>query len=148
MITNALENKPLPVYGDGQQVRDWIYVEDHCRGLVAAYERGRVGETYNFGGQSERRNIEVVRAILRALGKPESLIEYVADRPGHDRRYAIDCRKALQELGWAPTVAFEEGLERTIDWYQRNQAWIDSVRTGDYRRYYQEQYGWRLAANR
>jgi dTDP-glucose 4,6-dehydratase len=148
MITNALENKPLPVYGDGQQVRDWIYVEDHCRGLVAAYERGRVGETYNFGGQSERRNIEVVRAILRALGKPESLIEYVADRPGHDRRYAIDCRKALQELRWAPTVAFEEGLERTIDWYQRNQAWIDSVRTGDYRRYYQEQYGWRLAANR
>jgi dTDP-glucose 4,6-dehydratase len=148
MITNALENKPLPVYGDGQQVRDWIYVEDHCRGLVAAYERGRVGETYNFGGQSERRNIEVVRAILRALGKAESLIEYVADRPGHDRRYAIDCRKALQELRWAPTVAFEEGLERTIDWYQRNQAWIDSVRTGDYRRYYQEQYGWRLAANR
>ncbi len=145
MIANALEDKPLPVYGDGQQVRDWIFVDDHCRGLLAAYEHGRCGEVYNFGGQSERRNLDVVRAIVRILGKPESLIEHVPDRPGHDRRYAIDCRKAIGELGWSPTVDFEEGLERTIAWYVDNQAWVNAVRSGQYRHYYAQQYGWRLS---
>ncbi len=145
MIANALEDKPLPVYGDGQQVRDWIFVDDHCRGLLAAYEHGRCGEVYNFGGLSERRNLDVVRAILRILGKPESLIEHVPDRPGHDRRYAIDCRKAISELQWSPTVDFEEGLEQTIAWYVNNQAWVNAVRSGEYRHYYAQQYGWRLS---
>ncbi|MCS7301859.1 MAG: dTDP-glucose 4,6-dehydratase [Candidatus Kapabacteria bacterium] len=144
MITNALADEPLPVYGDGHQVRDWIYVEDHCRGLVAAYEQGTDGEVYNFGGRSERRNIDVVRAILQLLGKPESLIRHVPDRPGHDRRYAIDCTKAERELGWTPTVTFEEGLAWTVEWYLHNRAWIESVRSGEYRRYYEQQYSWRL----
>ncbi|RMF34127.1 MAG: NAD-dependent epimerase/dehydratase family protein, partial [Chlorobiota bacterium] len=130
-------------YGDGRQVRDWIYVTDHCRGLVAAYEHGRIGQTYNFGGRSERRNIDVVRAILRLLGRPESLIEHVTDRPGHDRRYAIDCSKAERELGWRPRIPFEEGLAQTIAWYQQNRPWVNAVRSGEYRHYYEQQYGWR-----
>ncbi len=143
VIANALDDQPIPVYGDGLQVRDWIYVIDHCRGLVSAYERGNIGQTYNFGGRSERGNIEVVRSILRLLGKPESLIDHVADRPGHDRRYAINCDKSERELDWSPLVTFEVGLEKTIRWYLDNRQWVDAVRTGEYRSYYERQYDWR-----
>ena len=143
VIANALDDRPIPIYGDGLQVRDWIYVLDHCRGLVSAYERGSIGQTYNFGGRSERANIEVVRSILRLLGKPESLIDHVADRPGHDRRYAINCDKAERELDWRPHVTFEEGLEKTIRWYLDNRQWVDEVRSGEYRSYYERQYGGR-----
>lgn len=143
VIANALDDRPIPVYGDGLQVRDWIYVLDHCRGLVSAYECGSIGQTYNFGGRSERANIEVVRSILRLLGKPESLIDHVADRPGHDRRYAINCDKAERELDWRPHVTFEEGLEKTIRWYLDNRQWVDEVRSGEYRSYYERQYGGR-----
>lgn len=143
VIANALDDRPIPIYGDGLQVRDWIYVLDHCRGLVSAYERGIIGQTYNFGGRSERGNIEVVRSILRLLGKPESLIDHVADRPGHDRRYAINCDKAERELDWRPHVTFEEGLEKTIRWYLDNRQWVDEVRSGEYRSYYERQYGGR-----
>ncbi len=141
MITNAIEGKPLPVYGDGRNVRDWIWVEDHCRGLLAALERGRPGETYNFGGIAERENIEVVREILRLLGRDRSLIQFVKDRPGHDRRYAMDVRKAAAELGWRPEVAFEEGLARTVAWYQANRAWWERLKSGAFREYYRRQYG-------
>jgi len=143
VIANALDDRPIPIYGDGLQVRDWIYVLDHCRGLVSAYECGSIGQTYNFGGRSERANIEVVRSILRLLGKPESLIDHVADRPGHDRRYAINCDKAERELDWRPHVTFEEGLEKTIRWYLDNRQWVDEVRSGEYRSYYERQYGGR-----
>ncbi len=143
VIANALDDRPIPIYGDGLQVRDWIYVLDHCRGLVSAYERGSIGQTYNFGGRSERANLEVVRSILRLLGKPESLIDHVADRPGHDRRYAINCDKAERELDWRPHVTFEEGLEKTIRWYLDNRQWVDEVRSGEYRSYYERQYGGR-----
>jgi len=143
VIANALDDRPIPIYGDGLQVRDWIYVLDHCRGLVSAYERGCIGQTYNFGGRSERGNIEVVRSILRLLGKPESLIDHVADRPGHDRRYAINCDKAERELDWRPHVTFEKGLEKTIRWYLDNRQWVDEVRSGEYRSYYERQYGGR-----
>ena len=123
----------VPVYGDGRQVRDWIYVLDHCRGIDAALRRGKAGEVYNFGGKSERYNIDVTRAILNSCGKPESLIRYVTDRLGHDRRYAINCKKAEAELGWHPTVAFEEGLAATVTWYQTHTEWINRVRSGAYR---------------
>ncbi|MFQ5537986.1 MAG: dTDP-glucose 4,6-dehydratase [Gemmatimonadota bacterium] len=123
MITNALEDRPLPVYGDGLHVRDWIHVEDHCRGLVAAAERGRPGRVYNFGGDAERTNLRVVRTILEILGKPEELIEFVTDRKGHDRRYAIDFSRAEEELGWRPSVTFEEGLADTVRWYLDNETW-------------------------
>jgi dTDP-glucose 4,6-dehydratase len=123
----------VPVYGDGRQVRDWIYVQDHCRGIDAALRHGQAGEVYNFGGKSERYNIDVTRAILAHCGKPESLISYVADRLGHDRRYAIDCTKAETELGWQPTVDFEEGLATTIEWYQTHTSWVERVRSGAYR---------------
>ncbi|KQT58712.1 MULTISPECIES: dTDP-glucose 4,6-dehydratase [unclassified Aureimonas] len=141
MILNALEGKPLPVYGDGRQVRDWLFVEDHARALLSVAERGRVGETYNIGGQAERENIEVVRAICAIVddrlgdrrGFRESLITHVTDRPGHDRRYAIDCSKIKNELGWGPAVTFEDGLTRTIDWYMANRTWWERVRSGGYR---------------
>jgi dTDP-glucose 4,6-dehydratase len=132
-ITNALAEMPVPVYGDGRQVRDWIHVLDHCRGIFAALCRGRAGEVYNFGGKSERYNIDVTRAILELCGKSESLIRYVTDRPGHDRRYAIDGHKAEAELAWRPSVAFEEGLADTVRWYQRNSTWVQRVRSGAYR---------------
>jgi dTDP-glucose 4,6-dehydratase len=141
MIANALEGNPLPVYGDGLQVRDWIHVEDHCAALVAALEKGRAGETYNVGAGDEWPNLHVVRRILAILGKPESLIEHVKDRPGHDRRYALDARKARAELEWAPRVAFAEGLARTVEWYLANRPWWERVRTGEYRAYYQRNYG-------
>jgi dTDP-glucose 4,6-dehydratase len=132
-ITNVLADIPVPVYGDGRQVRDWIYVEDHCRAVDTALRRGQAGEVYNFGGKSERYNIDVTRAILNLCAKPESLIRYVTDRLGHDRRYAINCTKAEVELGWHPTVSFEEGLVSTVDWYQANTKWVSRVRSGAYR---------------
>lgn len=141
MIANAMSDEPLPVYGDGQNVRDWIFVDDHCRAIWLAYEKGKSGEAYNIGARNERRNLEVVRSILAALGKPESLIRYVDDRLGHDRRYAIDPIKAETELGWRPQVTWEEGLAATIDWYRENQAWVEHIRNGEYREYYRQMYG-------
>jgi dTDP-glucose 4,6-dehydratase len=143
MIANALEGKKLPVYGDGKNVRDWIHVDDHCAGILRVLDDGRPGEVYNLGGESERENLTVVKAILQALGKGEDLIEYVKDRPGHDRRYAIDGSKAKQELSWRPTRTFEEGLAATVAWYVENRPWWERVRTGAYREYYERQYGGR-----
>jgi dTDP-glucose 4,6-dehydratase len=140
MISNALEDRPLPVYGDGIQIRDWLFVEDHCRGIRAVLEHGRLGEIYNIGGNCSLPNLEVVRRILRATGKPESLIEYVTDRPGHDRRYALSSEKLMRETGWAPQVNFEEGLARTVDWYRLNTAWVARVRSGEYLTYYARNY--------
>jgi len=144
MIANAMNDEALPVYGDGRNVRDWIYVEDHCRAIWLAYEKGRGGEAYNIGARNERENIDVVRAILDALGKPHDLIKFVEDRPGHDRRYAIDPTKAETELEWAPRVQWEDGLANTIRWYQENQVWVDHVRSGEYKEYYKAMYGGRL----
>src|SRR5271163_3764017 len=132
-ITNVMADIQVPGYGDGCQVRDWIYVLDHCRGIDTALRRGRAGEVYNFGGESERYNIDVTRAILKSCGKPTSLIQYVTDRLGHDRRYAINCDKAESELGWYPTIAFEEGLAATVAWYQAHSDWVERVRSGAYR---------------
>jgi dTDP-glucose 4,6-dehydratase len=148
MILNALEGKPLPVYGDGQNVRDWLYVSDHCRAILRVLLHGRVGQTYNIGGNCERRNIEVVRAICGALaalrprpGGYESLIQFVKDRPGHDRRYAIDAGKIAAELGWRPQETFESGLARTVHWYLDHADWIASVRDGRYRQWIELNYG-------
>ena len=146
MIANAMNDEPLPVYGDGKNVRDWIYVDDHCRAIWLAYEKGRSGEAYNIGARNERQNIEVVRSILDALGKPHSLISYVTDRLGHDRRYAIDPVKAETELGWKPQITWEEGLIKTIRWYRENQNWVDHIRNGEYREYYRSMYGKHLGA--
>ncbi len=132
-ITNAMAEISVPVYGDGRQIRDWIYVVDHCRGVDIALRHGRAGEVYNFGGKSERYNLDVTRTILELCGKSESLIRYVTDRPGHDRRYAINCAKAESELGWYPTVAFEDGLAATVAWYKDHAGWIERVRSGAYR---------------
>lgn len=140
MIANALEGKPLPVYGDGGNIRDWIYVEDHCRGIEAALANGKPGEIYHFGGHAERTNLEIVRTILHMLHKPESLIQFVADRPGHDRRYAMATEKAERELGWRPQMTFEAGLEETIRWYLSHQEWVAHVRSGAYRDYYKAMY--------
>jgi len=140
MIANAIEGKPLPVYGDGRNVRDWIHVEDHCRGVDMALRRGQPGEVYNFGGGAEYPNIEVVRTILRILGRPESMIRFVADRPGHDRRYAMDWSKAERELGWRPRWTFEDGLAATVQWYLSHQDWLNRVRSGAYRDYYERMY--------
>lgn len=140
MIANALDDKPLPVYGDGRNVRDWIYVNDHCSAIWQAYKLGKAGETYNIGARNERENIEVVTAILDALRKPHSLIHYVADRPGHDRRYAIDPAKAESELHWKPAMSWQAGIEATVNWYLENQAWVDHVRNGEYREYYKKMY--------
>jgi len=140
-ITNLLREEPVPVYGDGMQVRDWIHVRDHCRGLHLAWKRGQVGEIYNFGGRCELTNLELTRRILRALAKPESLIRFVPDRPGHDRRYAMDCSKAEQALGWSVQIPFEEGLEQTIRWYRDHPDWVAAIRNQDYMNYYHRQYG-------
>jgi dTDP-glucose 4,6-dehydratase len=141
MIANALRDEPLPVYGDGLNVRDWIHVDDHCRGLLAALDRGAPGEVYNLGGASARPNLEVVRRVLALLGKPESLIRFVKDRPGHDRRYATDASKAIRTLGWSPRRAFEDGLAETVRWYVEHRAWWERILTGAYREYYAAQYG-------
>jgi dTDP-glucose 4,6-dehydratase len=140
MIANALEDEPLPVYGDGRNVRDWIYVEDHARAIWYAFERGKAGEVYNIGARNERHNIDVVKAILDLLEKPHSLIKFVADRLGHDRRYAIDAEKSERELNWEPQVSWEDGLRKTIQWYQENQEWVAHIRNGAYRDYYQKMY--------
>jgi dTDP-glucose 4,6-dehydratase len=144
MLANAMRNEPLPVYGDGRNVRDWIYVDDHCRAIWLAYEKGQSGEIYNIGARNERRNIDVVKSLLDALGKPHTLIKFVTDRLGHDRRYAIDATKAENELGWSPQLSWDEGLAQTIDWYRSNQAWVDHIRNGEYRDYYKNLYGARL----
>lgn len=141
MIANAMNDEPLPVYGDGRNVRDWIFVEDHARAIWLAYDKGKSGEIYNVGARNERQNIEVVKAILDALEKPHSLIKYVTDRLGHDRRYAIDAEKTEKELGWKPLTNWEEGLQKTIRWYQENQDWVNHIRNGAYRDYYQKMYG-------
>lgn len=141
MIANAFENIPLPVYGDGKNVRDWIYVDDHCRAVAAVLERGRAGEIYNIGARNEQFNLNVVKSILSALGKPDSLIKFVTDRLGHDRRYAIDPSKIEDELGWKPLETWESGLQKTVQWYLDNQAWVERVRSGAYLDYYQQQYG-------
>jgi len=141
MIANALEGKKLPVYGDGRNVRDWIYVTDHCDGIRAAMERGKAGEVYNFGGDAERENLFVVHEILRLCGRGEELITFVKDRPGHDRRYAMDSSKARATLGWTPRHTFELGLRSTVDWYVQNKAWWERVRSGAYQDYYRQQYG-------
>ncbi len=133
MILNALADARLPVYGDGLNVRDWIHVEDHCDGVARVLDAGREGEVYNLGGRSERPNLDIVRSILNALNKPESLIQFVADRPGHDRRYAIDCAKIERELGWSPSRNLESGLAETVAWYRANRPWWESVKTGAYR---------------
>src|SRR5262245_1200322 len=140
-ISNLLRDEPVPVYGDGQNVRDWIHVRDHCSGIHAVWRRGKVGEVYNLGGRSERTNLQLTHALLEALGKPASLIRYVPDRPGHDRRYAIDCGKSDRELGWRPVVVFEDGLRETIAWYRAHDDWVAAIRTGDYLKYYERQYG-------
>ena len=144
MILNALEDKPLPVYGDGKNVRDWLYVEDHCRAIELILENGRVGEVYNVGGHHEKQNIEVVKTILHALGKSEELIAFVKDRPGHDRRYSIDPSKIHRELGWLPQTSFDDGIQKTVEWYLQNRSWWEHIRSGDYRSYYEQQYGMKL----
>ena len=140
MIANALHDKPLPVYGDGLYVRDWLYVEDHCRALDAVLEKGKIGEIYNIGGNNEKQNIEIVKLILRELHKSESLIKFVKDRPGHDRRYAIDASKIEGELGWKPAYTFEEGIHETIEWYLAHQDWWQRILSGEYQQYYAKQY--------
>lgn len=141
MITNAMEDKPLPVYGDGMNVRDWIHVEDHCRALDLVIQRGRPGEVYNISAGCEMTNLDVVRAILEVLGKPQSLIIFVPDRLGHDRRYAMSARKVREELGWQPRIRLMEALPRVVDWYRENEGWWRRIKAGDYRLYYERVYG-------
>ena len=141
MIANALNDKPLPVYGEGLNVRDWLYVEDHCKAIDLIVRKGRVGEVYNVGGHNEKRNIDIVKIILKELGKPESLITYVADRKGHDMRYAIDPTKISNELGWLPETKFEDGIKKTIAWYLENRKWWEDIISGEYTEYYEKMYG-------
>lgn len=143
MIINALADKPLPVYGEGLNVRDWLYVEDHCKAIDAVVHNGRVGEIYNVGGHNEMRNIDIVRLICRELGKPESLIRHVQDRKGHDRRYAIDPTKIHSELGWMPKTRFADGIKKTIQWYLDNRPWWEKIVSGEYHSYYERMYGHR-----
>ncbi|MDB5336585.1 MAG: strE 2 [Planctomycetaceae bacterium] len=145
-ISNALADQPLPVYGTGLNVRDWIHVSDHCRGISAALRLGQVGEVYNFGGRQEQTNLEITHLLLEYLGKPASLIKYVTDRLGHDQRYAIDCTKAETQLAWNPEVPFAAGLRETIDWYRQNGDWVQRIKSGAYLKYYEEQYGTRLSS--
>ena len=140
MVSNALAGKRLPIYGDGMQVRDWLYVDDHCRGILAVLRRGREGEIYNIGGNRALPNIEVVKMILKATGKPESLMTTVADRPGHDRRYALTSEKLERETGWKPQVEFEQGLASTVEWYKQNQEWVRRVKSGAYQEFYRQNY--------
>jgi len=141
MIINALHDKPLPVYGDGLNVRDWLYVEDHCRAIDPILQKGRVGEVYNVGGHNEMKNIDIVKLICKALGKPESLIHHVTDRKGHDRRYAIDPTKIHEELGWLPETKFADGIKKTIQWYLDHEDWWQPIISGEYQQYYQKMYG-------
>ena len=141
MITNALNDKPLPVYGKGENVRDWLYVEDHCRAIDRIIHDGRIGEVYNIGGHNEKTNLEVVKTILRELGKSNDLIKYVSDRPGHDKRYGIDPTKIKNELGWKPTTTFDTGITKTIQWYLDNRSWWENIISGEYQNYYEKMYG-------
>lgn len=143
MIANALNDRPLPVYGDGLNVRDWLYVEDHCSALDTVLHRGAVGEVYNIGGHNEWKNIDIVKTVLKELGKPESLITFVKDRPGHDRRYAIDASRLQNELGWTPAHRFEEGIRKTVRWYLENRPWWERIISGEYTKYYDQQYSQR-----
>ncbi|HEX5705400.1 MAG TPA: dTDP-glucose 4,6-dehydratase [Pyrinomonadaceae bacterium] len=146
MLANAFNDEPIPVYGDGLNVRDWIYVDDHCRAILQLLQRGRSGAIYNIGARNERRNLDVVNSVLDLLGKPRSLIQFVKDRPGHDRRYAIDPSLIESEVGWRPRETWDSGLRKTIKWYRDNTAWIERVRSGAYREYYERQYGLEAAA--
>ena len=139
-ITNLLSGKKVPVYGDGLNVRDWLYVKDHCTAIDVVIQRGRLGEVYNIGGNNEWKNIDIVKLLLRQLNKPDSLIRFVTDRPGHDRRYAIDPSKIMTELGWKPRITFEQGLPLTIDWYIKNESWWRRIISGEYQNYYKEMY--------
>lgn len=140
MINNCLNDKELPVYGDGMQIRDWLHVKDHCTGIDTVLHKGKIGEVYNIGGNNEKANIEIVKLIIENLGKSEELIKYVQDRPGHDRRYAIDNSKITSELGWSPRYTFEEGIKETIEWYLANTEWIKKIVSGDYMNYYNRMY--------
>lgn len=146
VISNAMNDEHLPLYGDGKYTRDWIFVEDHCRAIWLAFEKGKSGESYNIGARNEQKNLTVVKSILDILGKPHSLIKFVTDRLGHDRRYAIDASKVETELGWKPQTTWEEGLQKTIRWYQENQDWVNRIRTGGYRDYYKNLYGMEVGA--
>jgi dTDP-glucose 4,6-dehydratase len=141
MISNAFEDKALPIYGDGLQVRDWLYVEDHCRAILAVLKKGREGDIYNIGGNRSLTNREVVNRILQIMNKPASLIQHVTDRPAHDRRYALSSAKLMRETGWAPQMNFERGLAATVDWYRTNQDWVRRVKSGEYQSYYAQNYG-------
>ena len=140
MINNCLDEKDLPVYGDGMQVRDWLHVSDHCSAIDTVLHNGKDGEVYNIGGNNEKANIEIVKLLIKTLGKSEDLIKYVKDRPGHDRRYAIDNTKITTELGWEPAYTFEQGIQETIQWYLDNPEWIENVISGDYAKYYDKMY--------
>jgi len=142
-ITNLVRDEPVPVYGDGQNVRDWVHVRDHCAAVYRVWRDGRPGEVYNIGGRCERTNLELTHALLDAVGKPRSLIRFVKDRPGHDRRYAIDCTKIERELDWRPRIPFEQGLRDTVRWYREHEDWVARIRTGEYLTYYERQYGQR-----
>jgi dTDP-glucose 4,6-dehydratase len=146
MTTNAIAGEPLPVYGDGKQIRDWLWVHDHCAGIELVLREGSPGEVYNIGGDDERENVEIVGHILRLTGADESLVRHVEDRAGHDRRYSLDTAK-LRELGWAPRKPFEEGIAETVDWYLSNRSWWEPIKSGEYRAYYEKQYSARLAAS-
>jgi len=146
IIANAMNDQSIPVYGDGRNVRDWIFVDDHCRAILLALEKGRSGATYNIGARNERRNIDVAKSVLDQLGKPHSLLTFVKDRPGHDRRYAIDSSLIESELGWKPRETWESGLSKTIEWYQTNGDWVERARSGAYREFYAQQYGSEVAA--
>jgi dTDP-glucose 4,6-dehydratase len=147
VLSNALNDKPIPVYGDGRNVRDWIYVEDHCRAILLALEKGKPGAVYNVGARNERHNIEVVKSLLDMVGKPHSLIRFVMDRPGHDRRYALDPSLIESELGWSPRETWETGLQKTIQWYRQNADWLERARSGAYQDYYRKQYGAEVGAS-
>jgi len=140
MITNALLDQALPIYGDGRQQRDWVHVEDNCRGILTVLEKGKTGQIYNIGGLNIEENLSLVKDLLRLMNKPESLLSYVQDRPGHDRRYALTYRKMETELGWKPAITLDDGLRRTIDWYKNNKKWLDDIRAGEYRLYYEKYY--------
>ena len=144
MITRALNNEKLPVYGDGKNVRDWLFVIDHCRAIDMIVREGTVGEIYNIGGHEEKANIDIVKLILKKLNKSEDLIEFVKDRPGHDLRYAMNPAKIEKELGWKPSVTFEEGIDKTIDWYLNNKPWWEHIISGEYQNYFKEMYGYRM----
>jgi dTDP-glucose 4,6-dehydratase len=146
VLSNALNDEPIPIYGDGRNVRDWIYVDDHCRAILLALEKGISGGLYNIGARNERQNLDVVQSILDMLGKPRSLLRFVKDRPGHDRRYAIDPSLTETELGWKPQETWETGLKKTIDWYRRNSQWLERAKSGAYRDYYRAQYGEEVSA--